>query len=129
MAKHEKKRPTDAELAILTVVWELGECTVRDVHRVLSETRETGHTTVLKLMQIMTEKGLLRRDEGVRPQVYRAARTEGHTQRQLLADLADRAFSGSPGALVLQALSSKKTTSEERRQIRALLDRLERGSK
>ena len=80
-------------------------------------------------MQIMTEKGLVRRDETVRPQVYRASRTEKNTQRQLLRDLQDRAFSGSSGSLVLQALSTKKTTAEERKQIREMLDRLEEESR
>jgi len=129
MAKREPKRPTDGELAILGVLWDRGPSTVREVFRVLSESRETGYTTVLKLMQIMTEKGSLDRDETVRPQVFRAARTERQTQRQLLADLADRAFSGSPGNLVLQALSSKKTTAAEREQIRALLDKQEGESR
>ena len=124
----DSKRPTDAELEILRVVWSRGETTVRGVFRDLNEKREIGYTTVLKLMQIMTDKGLLRRDETVRPQVYQPARSQRHTQRQLLRHLVDRAFSGSPGSLVLQALSTKQTTSEERRKIRKLLDELERES-
>ena len=126
MTRREQKRPTDAELAILQVIWDLGPSTVREVHQAISETRETGYTTVLKLMQIMTDKGFVQRDEAVRPQVYRVSRTQRHTQRQLLTDLLDRAFSGSPGPMVLQALSSKKTTTQERKQIRELLDQLER---
>lgn len=101
---------------------------MRQVHQQLNEQRKSGYTTVLKLMQIMTDKGLVRRDETVRPQVYRAVRSEKNTQRQLLRDLLDRAFSGSPSSLVLQALSAKKTTPEERQRIRALLDRLEEGT-
>ncbi len=97
--------------------------------RELGGQRQTGYTTILKLMQIMTEKGLLRRDETVRPQVYRPSRTQKITQRQLLRDLLDRAFSGSSGSLVLQALSTKKTTAEERREIREMLDRLEEESR
>ena len=128
MAKREHKRPTDAELAILRVLWTHGPSTVREVYQELGESRGIGYTTVLKLMQIMTEKGSLRRDEAVRPQVYEAVQTQRQTQRQLLRDLADRAFAGSPGNLVLQALSTKKTTPEERRQIRELLDQLERDS-
>ena len=128
MARRETKRPTDAELEILRVLWELGPSTVRAVHEAISSTRSIGSTTVLKFMQIMTEKGTLRRDESVRPQVYRVVRTQHQTQRQLLGDLVDRAFSGSPGNLVLQALSSKKTTRQEREQIRELLDELERGA-
>jgi predicted transcriptional regulator len=126
MSRRAHKRPTDAELEILRVIWSLGPSTVREVHAELQARRDTGQTTVLKLMQIMTEKGLLRRDETVRPQVYEPARSKHQTQRQLIGDLLDRAFSGSPGNLVLQALSSKKTTAEERRQIRDLLDDLER---
>jgi len=119
------QRPTDAELDILQTIWEIGPCTVRDVHAAVVSRRDIGQTTVLKLMQIMTDKGLLRRDETVRPQVYEAARARSHTQRQLLRHLLDRAFSGSPGNLVLQALSAKKTTAQERQRIRELLDRLE----
>ena len=130
MARQPKsKRPTDGELEILTVLWQRGPSTVREVFRVLNETRETGYTTILKLMQIMTEKGLLERDESVRPQVYSAARTEKHTQKQLMGDLVERAFGGSPGNLVLQALSSRKTTPEEREQIRKLLDQLEKDAR
>jgi predicted transcriptional regulator len=128
MATQPQKRPTDGELAILTVLWDRGPSTVREVFRTLSESRETGYTTILKLMQIMTEKGLLDRDETVRPQVYRATRSAKQTQKQLMGDLLERAFGGSPGNLVLQALSSRKTSPEEREQIRRLLDDLERES-
>ena len=122
-------RPTDAELEILAVLWRNGPSTVREVLQEISRTRETGYTKVLKLMQIMNEKGSLLRDETVRPQVYRVARSERQTQRQLLRHLLDRAFGGSPGNLVVQALSSKKTTPEERRMIRELLDQHERESR
>ena len=125
----DHRRPTDAELGILRVLWAAGPSTVREVYGELGEVRGIGYTTVLKLMQIMTEKGSLERDGSVRPQVYRAVRSERQTQRQLMTHLLDRAFSGSSGTLVLQALSSKKTTAAEREQIRKLLDKLERGSK
>ncbi len=128
VSKPRNKRPTDAELQILRVLWQQGPSTVRDVFTEIAVSREIGKTTVLKLMQIMTDKGLLIRDESVRPQVYQVARSQGDTQRQLLRHLVDRAFSGSPGNLVLQALSTKKTTPQERRQIRELLDELERDS-
>jgi predicted transcriptional regulator len=129
MARRDQpRRPTDAELEILGVVWGRGPSTVREVFETLNQAREAGYTTVLKLMQIMTDKGLLTRDEGVRPQVYRATRPQAQTQRQLTRDLLDRAFAGSPGALVLQALSSKRSTPDERRRIRDLLDELERES-
>ena len=129
MSPRERKRPTDAELEILGVLWSRGPSTVREVYRTLNESRETGYTTVLKLMQIMTDKGLLSRDTTVRPQVYQAVQSEARTQRQLLHDLLNRAFQGSPGKLVLQALSTKKATPEERRKIRELLDRLEGDSR
>ena len=125
MAGKSSKRPTDAELEILEVLWDRGSATVREVFRVLSERRDQGYTTVLKLMQIMTGKGLLVRDTGVRPQVYRAARSRSDTQRLLLGDLVNKAFRGSPGKLALKALSTKKATPEEIKAIRELLDRLE----
>ena len=124
MAK--KRRPTDAELAILGIIWEHGPSTVREVLHHMSERQPTGYTTVLKLMQIMTEKGLLERDASVRPQIFRAAQPQRQTQQQLLRDLVDRAFSGSPGSLVLQALSTRKSTPDELRQIRELIEKLER---
>jgi predicted transcriptional regulator len=127
MARRASKRPTDAELEILTVLWERGPSTVREVFRVIHAVRETGYTSVLKVMQIMMEKGAVTRDETVRPQVYRAAQARSKTQKQLVTDLLDRAFGGAPGNLVLQALSSQKTTPEERRKIQELLDRHERG--
>ncbi|MCA9312148.1 MAG: BlaI/MecI/CopY family transcriptional regulator [Phycisphaerales bacterium] len=120
-----ERKPTDAELAILDVIWERGSATVREVFEIIGERQEVGYTTVLKLMQIMTDKGLLERDVSVRPQVFRAARARGQTQRLLLGDLLDRAFAGSPGRLVLQALSMRSSTPEELREIRALLDELE----
>lgn len=117
------RRPTDAELAILAVIWERGRATVREVFEELSQSQDTGYTTVLKFMQIMTEKGLLVRDGSVRPQVFQAAQPRRRTQRHLLGDLIDKAFGGSPGSMALQALSMRKATPEELRAIRALLDR------
>jgi BlaI family transcriptional regulator, penicillinase repressor len=120
-------RPTDAELAILTVLWERGPSTVRDVHDALSASQGSGYTTVLKLLQIMTEKGLVVRDESQRAHVYAAKLSERRTQRQLLGDLVDRAFGGSSAKLVLRALSERPASSQELRDIRALLDQLEKG--
>ena len=119
--------PTDAELPILKAIWRLGPSSVRQVLKALNEDRAVpaGYTTVLKLMQIMTEKGLLVRDASVRPQVYRAARDEKKTRTALVRDLLARAFDGSHRALVLQALSDKKATPKELAEIEALLDRLE----
>jgi predicted transcriptional regulator len=120
-------RPTDAELAILTVLWERGASTVRDVHQALSASQASGYTTTLKLLQIMTEKGLVVRDESQRAHVYAAKLSERRTQRQLLGDLVDRAFGGSSAKLVLRALSERPASSDELRDIRALLDQLEKG--
>lgn len=122
-------RPTDAELEILNVLWERGPSTVREVHEVLLESKDIGYTTVLKLMQIMSEKGLVSRDETDRRHVYEAERAQDETQRQLLSDLLDRAFKGSATQLVMQALSSKKASREELAEIRRMLDELERGKK
>ncbi len=115
-------RPTDAELAILRVLWDRGAATVREVHETLAEARDTGYTTTLKLMQIMAEKGLVTRDESSRTHVYTARLAQGETQRQLVSDLVDRAFGGSAAALVLQALDAGETSPEELNQIRALID-------
>jgi len=125
MSEKQLPRPTDAELAILRVLWDVGPSTVRDVHDALSATQGTGYTTVLKLLQIMTDKGLVVRDETERAHVYEPRISEQRTQRQLLADLADRAFGGSPAKLVMQALAGRKTSSAELSEIRDLLDRLE----
>ena len=122
-------RPTDAELAILAVLWDRGPSTVREVHDTLSRERNTGYTTVLKTLQIMTEKGLVERDESQRPQIYRARYTQQETQKQLLRDLVQRAFGGSVKALVLQAMETKRSSKEELEAIENLLDRFERGEK
>ena len=115
-------RPTDAELAILRVLWQRGASTVRQVHDELLRERPTAYTTALKLLQIMTEKGLVRRDETDRTHVYQARHSEEHTQRQLVRDLLDRAFGGSSSKLVMQALNTKRATSEELTEIRRLID-------
>ena len=113
-------RPTDAELAILHVLWDRGPSTVRQVFESLAD-RETGYTTTLKLMQIMSEKGLVRRDETARTHVYAAAVSRDKTQQHLVRDLLDRAFGGSAASLVMQALSSQPTSAEERREIEELI--------
>jgi predicted transcriptional regulator len=118
-------RPTEAELSILRVLWEQGPQSVRDVQRILNESKPTGYTTVLKLLQIMTEKGLVERDETTRPQIYRSRYSQQQTQRQLLGDLLQRAFGGSVKALVMQALAAKKSTPAELEAIEKLLDRME----
>ncbi|HUR19892.1 MAG TPA: BlaI/MecI/CopY family transcriptional regulator [Vicinamibacterales bacterium] len=114
-------RPTDAELAILHVLWDRGPSTVRQVFETLADARETGYTTTLKLMQIMSEKGLVRRDESARTHVYAASVSRDKTQQHLVRDLLDRAFGGSAASLVMQALSSHPTSAEERREIEQLI--------
>ena len=118
----QNPRPTDAELDILRVLWERGPSTVRQVHEELSEARDTGYTTTLKLMQIMAEKGLVTRDESARTHIYAARASQEHTQRQLLNDLVRRAFGGSAAELVLRALSTHRTSDSELREIRKLID-------
>ena len=121
-------RPTDAELAILRVIWQLGPSTVREIHEeMLRDQPRLGYTTVLKLLQIMTEKGLVDRDESQRAHVYSTSASAEATQRMLVRDLADRAFGGSAAQLVMQALSGKKTSAKELAAIRELLDTLEGG--
>jgi predicted transcriptional regulator len=122
-------RPTPAELEILRVLWEHGPSTVRTVHERLERDRPTGYTTVLKLLQIMTDKGLVRRDEAARAHVYAPRAPEDQTQRQLVRDLLDRAFGGSATKLVMHALSARKASRQELARIRELLDRLEGGER
>jgi len=129
MVDRQPPRPTDAELAILGVLWERGPSTVRDVHDELNRHTPTGYTTVLQLLQLMTEKGLVVRDEAQRAHIYESRYSEQKTQRQLLSDLADRAFGGSAAKLVMQALSGRKANSDELNAIRHLLDRLEGETK
>jgi len=119
------KRPTDFELSILQVLWERGEATVREVHEELSKHRHAGYTTVLKIMQIMAEKGLVVRGEQGKAHVYRPTEPPDVAKRGLVGDLIERAFGGSAGQLVLHALSAKPSSSEELAEIRKLLDELE----
>ncbi len=118
-------RPTDAELAILRVLWRLGPSTVKEVQEDFGRRAPTGYTTVLKLLQIMTEKGLVTRDETQRAHLYTARLPEEETQSQLVGDLLDRVFEGSAGRLVMQALAARPASAEELAEIRRLLDRLE----
>jgi BlaI family penicillinase repressor len=115
-------RPTDAELAILRVLWERGPSTVRQVHDVLSRDRPAAYTTALKLLQIMTEKGLVRRDNTDRTHIYHARLSQEQTQRQLIRDLLDRAFGGSASKLVMQALAARRASPEELGEIRKLIE-------
>ena len=125
MTTSSGRKPTDAELAILRVLWARGPSTVREVACEMG--RENAYTTILKLLQIMTEKRLVRRDVSPRTHVYQAALTERQTQRQLVTDLLERAFDGSASELVMQALAAKKTSRKELAEIRKLLDQKRGG--
>jgi predicted transcriptional regulator len=124
MARHKTPRPTDRELAILGILWDKGPSTVREVNEAMSRDEDIGYTTTLKLMQIMTDKGLLLRDESERTHIYRTAIPEEKMQRQLVGDLLNRAFSGSAEKLVMRALSAKKVSAKELARIRKLLNNL-----
>jgi predicted transcriptional regulator len=123
--KKNTRRPTDAELTILQVLWDRGPSTVREVYKIISSDKNVGYTTVLKLMQIMTDKGLVERDENCRPQLYRPRLPREQTERQLIKDLVDRAFGGSAKRLVMQALEVKKASPSELAQIEKLLNKFE----
>ena len=126
MPRKATPRPTDSELAILRVLWNLGPCTVRQVQEELEQREPTGYTTVLKLLQIMTEKRLVQRDESARAHIYSALHSADHTRSGLVGDLLNRAFEGSAAQLVMQALSSHQASADERQEIRSLLDRIDR---
>jgi BlaI family transcriptional regulator, penicillinase repressor len=127
--RDDPPRPTEAELEILTVLWSRGPITVRDVHAIIAKRKPTQYTTVLKQMQVMAEKGLLRRDEKQRSHIYEAAMPREWTQRQLAGDLLQRAFEGSAKNLLLGALSSRKTSKQELAELRRLLDEHEKGTR
>ena len=120
---NESPSPTPTELAILRVLWERGHGTVRQLHNALKDERRTGYSTTLKMMQIMVEKGLLLKDESIRPQVFRAAIAKERTQVRLLDELIERAFGGSASNLVLRAAAAKRISSTELADIRKLIDR------
>jgi BlaI family transcriptional regulator, penicillinase repressor len=121
------QKPTAAELQILQVLWERGPSTVRDVHDALQEEKALGYTTVLKLMQIMTSKGLVRRDENQRAHVYEAQQPAEKTKRQFAADMLERVFDGSARDLMLHALAAQRSTRQEIEELRSLLDEHERN--
>ncbi len=122
-------RPTDAELEILTVLWSTGPATVRRVHEIIGQRRPAQYSTILKFMQIMADKGLVLRDEAQRAHVYQAARPREWTQQQLAGHLLERAFSGSAKALLVGALSAKKTTKSELAELRSLVDEYAKRTK
>lgn len=124
MANNKYIKPTESELEILQVLWSKGVATVREVHEVLSKTKDAGYTTTLKLMQIMNEKGLVKRDASMRTHIYQAAVNKSNTQKHLLDKMIDSLFGGSSTQLVIQALGEHKTTDEELEKIQQLLNSL-----
>jgi predicted transcriptional regulator len=122
-----RRKPTDAELAILRVLWSRGPSTVRQVAEQMG--RDTGYTTVLKFLQIMTEKRLVTRDESSRTHIYAAASTQEQTERQIVSDLVERVFGGSAAKLVMQALAAAKASPEELEEIRRLIAMKTGGSR
>ena len=125
MARSKASRPTNRELTILRILWDNGPCTVRQVNEAMNAESGTGYTTTLKLMQIMTEKGLLRRDDSQFKHIFKPALTEAKAQKQLVGDMLERAFSGSAEKLVMRALSAKKISAMELARIRKMLDEFE----
>jgi predicted transcriptional regulator len=127
--KAHPPRPTDAELEILSVLWNTGPATVRQVYEQINQKRPAQYSTILKFMQIMTDKGLLLRDEKQRAHIYQAARSAEWTRQQLAGHLLERAFSGSAKALLLGALSAKKATKTELAELQQLLDEYAKEAK
>ena len=125
MAKQKAQQPTDRELQILRILWTDGPSTVRQVNEEMNKQQRTGYTTTLKLMQIMTEKGMVVRDDSKFQHVYRPAVSEEKTQKQVVRDLLEKAFSGSAEKLVMRALSAKKISARELGKIRTMLDEME----
>jgi BlaI family transcriptional regulator, penicillinase repressor len=123
---HTTQKPTTSELAILQVLWTRGPSTVREVHEILSEKREMGYTNVLKLMQIMTEKGLVRRNETQRAHVYEVCQPAEKTKRNLAADVMERVFDNSASELMMHALAGRRASKEEIAELRRLINEHER---
>lgn len=129
MRRPEPSSPTAVELEILRVLWARGPSTVRDVCDAMNESKPTGYTTVLKMMQIMTVKGLVSRNEEQRAHVYEVVQPAEHTKRRLVGDLLEKAFGGSASELMMHALSGKKGSREEIDEIRRMLDEYEQKAK
>ncbi|PYT72343.1 MAG: transcriptional regulator [Acidobacteria bacterium] len=129
MSKEPLRKPTASELEILRVLWARGPSTVREVHEALCEKKALGYTTVLKLLQIMTAKGTVRRDEGQRAHVYEACQPATETKRQLAGDVLQRVFEGSASELMIHALEGRRTSRKELEELRRLLDEYERRNR
>ena len=127
MPRPTSSQPTEVELQILRVLWEHGDSTARQIHNWLLEDRDANYSTTVKMLSVMLDKQMVKRDESVRPQLFRAAMSQKKTQQKMLKDLIRRAYDGSAGSLVLQALASQKATPDELAEIRQLLRQLEEG--
>ncbi len=125
MPRAPSSQPTEVELQILRTLWEQGPSTAREIHNRLAVHRDTNYSTTVKMLSVMLDKNLIKRDETVRPQVFRPADTQQRTQQRMLKDLIHKVYDGSAGSLMLQALSSQKASPEELAEIRKLLDKLE----
>ena len=127
MARPASLQPTEVELQILRILWQRGGATAREIHNLLAEVeeRETTYSTTVKMLSVMLDKGLVKRDVTASPQVYRAAASQKHTQRKMLRDLIEKAYDGSAMSLVMQALSSTRATAEELAEIRRMVEELE----
>lgn len=125
MSKTNAAQPTEVELQILRILWELGPSPVRDVHRKLEAAKGTNYSTTVKMLSVMLEKGLVKRNEDESPHIYRAASSREKTGKRMLSDLVEKVYAGSTMSLVMQALSSTKATREEREELRRLLDQME----
>ncbi len=122
-------KPTEAELEILNILWQKGACSVRQVHEVIEQTKKSGYTTTLKLMQIMDDKGLVTRDSSAKVHIFKAAVTQKQTQGQLIKKMIDTAFNGSASQMVLQALGNHKASIEELKEIKEYLEKIETKQK
>ena len=129
MPRPPASQPTEVELQILRILWERGPSTARQIHNRLTEDRDTNYSTTVKMLSVMLDKKLVRRDESVRPQVFRPAATQQRTQQRMLKDLIQKVYDGSAGSLVLQALASQKASPQELAEIRRMLNELEGGDK
>lgn len=124
MARHASSQPTEVELQILRILWEMGPSVVREVHDRLSEAKDTQYATTVKMLLVMLEKGLVTRDDSVRPQVYSAATSQAVTQKRMLKDMIKKVYDGSAKSLVIQALSSTRTSKEDLEEIRKMIDEM-----
>lgn len=128
MPRHPSSQPTEVELQILRILWVDGPSIARHIHDSLQEFKQTTYSTTVKMLSVMLDKGLLKRDDEAKPQIYRAAAPRGRTQKRMLGDLIDKVYEGSAATLMLHALSSKKASADEIAEIRRLLDEMEEQS-